>query len=61
MDSERWKLLFPDYDISVALDVTQLVAVEVDHQLPQPEMGGSEVNFHLGIFPWSNWGAQPVG
>ena len=44
------KALFSNNDISVALDVTQLAAVEVDHQLSQARVGGSEVNFHLGIF-----------
>lgn len=46
--------LFSNDDVSVALDVAQLVAVEVNHQLSQPRMGGSEVNFHLGIIPGSH-------
>lgn len=53
--------LFPDDDVSVTFDMTQLVAVEVDHQLPQPGVGGSEVYFHLGIFPRPHRGGQPAG
>lgn len=54
------KTLFSNDDVSVAFHVTQLVTVEIDHQLPQPRMGGSEIDLHLGVFPGSHRGAKPV-
>lgn len=53
-------ILFPDNDISKAFDVTQLVAVEVDQQLSQARVGGGEVDLHLGVFPRTHAGIQPV-
>lgn len=54
------KGLFSDDHVSVALDVTQLVAVKVDHQLSQSRPGGGEVNFHFSVFTRSHRGIQPV-
>lgn len=51
--------LLSNDDVSVAFDVTQLVAVKVDHELPQPEVGGSEVDFRFGVFTRSHRRAQP--
>jgi len=53
-------VLFPDDDVSVSLDVTQLVAVEVDQQLPEAGAGRREVDRHLGVFPGSHGAAQPA-
>lgn len=61
MDYGHQKALFSNNHVSVALDVTQLVTVKVNHQLSQSRMGGCEVDFHLGIFPRSHWGSQPAG
>lgn len=60
MDYGHWKALFSNNHVSVALDMTQLVTVEVNHQLSQSRMGGCEVDFHLGIFTRSHW-SQPAG
>lgn len=40
--------------------MTQLVAVEVDQELSQPRVGGSEIDFHFGVFPRTHTGIQPV-
>ena len=50
--------LFADDDIPVALDVTQLIAVEVDHQFPLAWVGGREVDFDLGILPGFHRGVK---
>lgn len=51
--------LLSNDDVSVAFDVTQFVTVKVDHELPQPRVAGSEVDFHFGVFTGSHSGAQP--
>lgn len=53
------QLLFSDDDISVAFDVTELVAVEVHQQLPEPKVGGREVNPGLSVLAGTHGAAQP--
>lgn len=50
--------LFADDDIPVALDVTQLIAVKVDHQFPLAWVGWREVDFDLGILPGFHRGVK---
>lgn len=58
-NSGLYNTLFSNNDIPVALDMAQLVAIEVDNQFPQARMGRREVDFNFGVFPWSHRAAQP--
>lgn len=53
--------LFANDDVPVALDVTQLVAVEVHPQLAQARAVGLEVHLHLGFLSWLHGRRKTVG
>jgi hypothetical protein len=54
-----WVDLFANNNILVSLHMTQLAAVEVNHQLAEPRVVWLEVDLHLGILPWFHCRLKP--
>ena len=51
--------LLSNDNVPVALDVTELAAVEIHHQLSEPRTGGGEVHFHFSFLSRPHWRPQP--